>query len=112
MGGRFIPHPVIIPMTEIQNTLQLLKAHAHQLAGESCKDMPAGLISCLMMVNNRILTAAIIENGGQLKISAKSVQAMFRTANHVVALAHTDDSVTLSLAPKEEVIANSDLMAL
>jgi hypothetical protein len=98
-------------MTEIQNTLQLLKAHATELA-EGCGRMPAGLISCLMMVNNRILTAAIIENGGQLKISAESVRAMFQTAKHVVAIAHEDDSVTLSLAPKEDIIANSDVMAL
>jgi hypothetical protein len=97
-------------MTEIQNTLQLLKAHARELAG--AERIPAGLISCLMMVNNRILTAAIIENGGQLKISAESIHAMFRTAKHVVAVADDDDSVTLSLVPKEEVIANSDLMAL
>jgi hypothetical protein len=99
-------------MTEIQNTLQLLKAHAHELAGDGCEGMPAGLISCLMMVNNRILTAAIIENGGKLRISAESVRTMFQTTKHVVALAHEDDSVTLSLAPKEEVIANSNLMAL
>jgi hypothetical protein len=100
------------PMTEIQNTLQLLKAHAHELAIGGCESMPAGLISCLMMANNRILTAAIIENGGKLKISAESVRAMFRTSQHVVAAAHDDDSVMLSLAPKAEVIANSDLMAL
>jgi hypothetical protein len=99
-------------MTEIQNTLQLLKAHATELAGDGCERMPAGLMSCLMMVNNRILTAAIIENGGKLRISAESVREMFRTAKHVVAVAHEDDSVTLSLAPKEEIIANSDLMAL
>ena len=99
-------------MTETQNTLQQLKAHAHELAGNGRDDMPAGLISCLMMVNNRILTAAIIENGGKLKISAKSVHAMFRTAQHVVAVADADDSVTLSLAPKEDIIANSNLMAL
>src|ERR1700722_8482555 len=99
-------------MTEIQSTLQLLKTHAHELAGAGDERIPAGLISCLMMVNNRILTAAIIENGGKLKISAESVHAMSRTAKHVVAVADDDDSVTLSLVPKEDVIANSELMAL
>ncbi len=99
-------------MTEIQNTLQLLKAHAHELVGDDASSMPPGLLSRRMMVNNRILTAAIIENGGKLNISAASVREMFQTSKHVVAIAHHDDSVTLSLAPKEEVMANAELMAL
>jgi hypothetical protein len=74
--------------------------------------MPAEVVCSVMVVNNRILTAAIIENGGKLVISPESVHEMLTGVKHIVAVTNEDESITLSLALKEEILANEQGMPL
>jgi hypothetical protein len=65
-----------------------------------------------MVANNRILAAAIIENGGKLTISPDAVHEMLANSGHVFALAAQDGSLTLRLASKDEILSRPEAMAL
>jgi hypothetical protein len=51
-------------------TLEMLKVYARGVCSEICENAPE-LLCSVMMANNRVLTAAIIENGGKLVISPR-----------------------------------------
>ena len=75
--------------------------------------MPPEVVSALMTANNRMLKAAIIENGGQLTITPESFYEMFHNKLHVVASSDEDGNIKLSLAGKETVNhPESELMPL
>lgn len=94
------------------NTLEMLKAYARQVSSGACEKMPSQMVCSVMVANNRILAAAIIENGGKLIISPGAVHEMLATNGHVVAMAAQDGSFTLSLASKDEILSIPEAMAL
>ena len=74
--------------------------------------MPLGVVRSIMLANNRILAAAIVENGGELRISSESVHEILTTASHVMAVAVEDGALSITLASKDEIIAKPEALAL
>jgi hypothetical protein len=89
------------------NNLEMLKAYARGCASGASEKMPSDLMGAVMLANNRLLAAAIIENGGKLGISSNSVHEMPTTASHVVAVAAEDGSLAITLASKDEIIGKT-----
>jgi hypothetical protein len=94
------------------NTLEMLKVYARGVCSEISEKMPPELLCSVMMANNRVLTAAIIENGGKLVISPDSVSEMLTNIAHVCAVANEDGSLTLTLAAKDDIIAKPEALPL
>lgn len=95
------------------NTINVIQAYAYTAAAEMVHKLPSNLLAALMATNNRVLKAAIIEHGGELRISAESVCEMLENAAHVVAISEKDGTVRLSLAAKETADEpNSDVLPL
>ena len=67
------------------------------------QNMSPGIITEIMAANNRLLKAAIIQNGGELVISPESFYEMFQNSQHVVAYSDDAGNVKLSLASKESI---------
>ena len=95
------------------NTLKLLEAYVRSLSAEGCEQMPPDTICSVMIANNRILTAAVLENGGELTISTRSVHEMLTlNGSHLVATLNDDDSITVKLAAKSEILDRTEALAL
>jgi hypothetical protein len=94
------------------NTLEVLKAYARAGALGACNEMPLEVVRSIMLANNRILAAAIIESGGELRISSISIHEILTTASHVVAVATEDDALTITLASKDEIFTKPEALAL
>ncbi len=94
------------------NTVEMLKAYVREASTDVGEKMPLKIARSIMVANNRILAAAIIENGGKLLISPDAVFEMLTNNGHVVAVSNEDGSLTVTLASKEEILAKSDVMAL
>ena len=65
--------------------------------------MDSNMIALLMAANNKVLKAAIIENGGKLVISPDSLHESFDNMEHVVASSDDTGSMTLVLAAKASI---------
>jgi hypothetical protein len=101
------------PMSEHDpTTLEVLTAFVRGVASGVCEKMPTEIVCSVMLANNRILAAAVIENGGKLTISPDSLHEMLTTTSHVVAVASEDGSLAIILASKEEIITNPTVFAL
>jgi hypothetical protein len=94
------------------NTLDVLRAYVRGVSSGVCEEMPSEIVYSVMLANNRILAAAVIENGGKLMISPDSVHEMFTTTSHIMAVAVEDGSLAITLASKDEIIANPKVFAL
>jgi len=95
------------------NTFDLLKVYSTKSSAEMQKRMDAGIIASLMSANNRVLKAAIIQNGGELVISPESLYRSFENMEHVVASSDDTGSIKLFLAAKESIDrAQLDLLPL
>jgi hypothetical protein len=94
------------------STLDVLTAYVRGVSSGVCEEMPSEIVYSVMLANNRILAAAVIEYGGKLMISPDSVHEMFTTASHVMAVAGEDGSLAITLASKDEIIANPKMFAL
>ena len=94
------------------STPDVLTAYARGVSSGVCEKMPPEIVCSVMLANNRILAAAVIENGGKLMISPDSVHEMFTTTRHVMAVAGEDGSLAITLASKDEIIANPKVFVL
>ena len=94
------------------NTLEMLKTYAREISPGVCETIPSEVVCSVMLANNWILAAAIIESGGKLLISSESVCEMLTGSTHVVAVTAEDGSLTVSLAAKDEILSNPEAMAL
>jgi hypothetical protein len=94
------------------NTLEMLKSYSRGVSGGICEKLPSDLVCSVMVANNRVLTAAIIENGGKMVISPDSVYEMLTSLKHIEAVANKDGSLTLSLVSKTQIIAKPEAVPL
>ncbi len=90
----------------------MLESYARGVSSGSGAKMPSKVARSVLVANNRILAAAIIENGGQLVISPNSVDEMFANKGHVVVVPNEDGSLTVTLASKDAILAQPEAMAL
>jgi hypothetical protein len=82
-------------MNESLNSLEMIEAYAESVSAEMAEELPSQLLASIMEEDNCILTAAIIENGGELLISPESVYPAMTRMRHIVAAV---------IASKEEII--------
>ena len=95
------------------NTVKMLKTYARAVSADCWERMPGEMVHSVMVANNRILAAAVIQNGGKLHISTEAIHEMITaTDHHLIAVAEEDGSLTVSLAPKEAILATPEMMAL
>ena len=95
------------------NTLDVIKACAHSTSAETARHLPPKVVASVMAANNRVLKAAIIENGGELRISSEAIFKTVGNPEHVVATTEEDGAIKLSLASKEEAAdPSSDVLPL
>ena len=66
--------------------------------------MPRSMVSSVMVANNRVLAAAMVQNGGELRISEEAMRESLSSKTHIVAVADDDGSLRLTFASKEEII--------
>jgi len=92
------------------NTLQALKAYVRAFG--ALDNMPPEVACSILLANNRILAAAVIENGGELNISSNSIHEILTPASHVMAVAAKDGSLKITVDSKDEIIAKSGALAL
>ena len=85
------------------NTLDLVRACAKCSVAEMPAEISPDIITEIMAANNRLLKAAIIENGGELVISPESFYEIFQNKQHVVAWSDEAGNIRLSLAAKESI---------
>jgi hypothetical protein len=99
--------------TKQVNTIAVIQACAYTAAVEMVHKLPANLLAALMAANNRVLKAAIIESGGELLISSKSVYEMLGNGEHVIASTEKNGALRLSLSSKQHLDENnSEILAL
>jgi hypothetical protein len=93
------------------DVLDVLKGYAETVSPEISAHIPRELLSSVMIANNRALAAAIVENGGELRISPDAVRVSLTTKTHIIATVGKEGALKLSFAPKDEIV-NAPLRAL
>lgn len=92
------------------NKPQMLEGYAGAFG--ALDNMPSWVVHSIMLANNRILAAAIIENGGELNISSESVHENLTAAGNVMEVATEDGALTVTVASKDEIIAKPEASPL
>jgi hypothetical protein len=91
-------------MNKTLTTLDVLKGFADTVSIDASAQMPPDLMCSVMTANNRILAAAILQNGGELRVSQESIHASLASKTHIVAEPDTAGALKLTFATKEEII--------
>lgn len=101
--GRFqTREPTHHHMTTEPTALNVIKACAHTASVTMSSALPPEVLASVMAANNRVLKAAIIEHGGELRISRESIFETVGNPEHIVATADGDDAIKLALVSKKD----------
>ena len=95
-------------MNENLSSLEALKGFAEIVSTDISEHVPPGVVSSVMVANNRVLAAAIVQNGGELRISAEAIRESLASKTHIVAVTDDDGTLRLTFASKEEIIRASE----
>ena len=91
-------------MNKRLSSLEVLKGFARIGSPNVSERMPRNMVSSVMVANNRVLAAAMVQNGGELRISEEAMRESLSSKTHIVAVADDDGSLRLTFASKEEII--------
>ena len=91
-------------MNKRLSSLEVLKGFARIGSPDVSERMPRSMVSSVMVANNRVLAAAMVQNGGELRISEEAMRESLSSKTHIVAVADDDGSLRLTFASKEEII--------
>ena len=91
-------------MNKSLSSLEVLKGFARIGSPDVSERMPRSMVSSVMVANNRVLAAAMVQNGGELRISEEAMRESLSSKTHIVAVADDDGSLRLTFASKEEII--------
>jgi len=91
-------------MNKSLSSLEVLKGFARIGSPDVSERMPRSMVSSVMVANNRVLAAAMVQNGGELRISEEAMRESLSSKTHIVAVAEDDGSLRLTFASKEEIL--------